>query len=180
MDVNLEKLLTKENFSLQTLSSIILFIISFFFIFWIGSYFEVDIFPLENRETIYSTFHVYIFEKNVDAIIITLLTTLWFILSLTGKKRIVSAISYGSLTAIALFTNFSPLLDAVVLISIPIIASFFVYHFSTKKIIQIKTNFLMSFFSFSGLGHILRWIYFLLKIVQPITLLFIFTFLKNM
>jgi len=147
MDVNLKKLLTKENFSLQILSSITLFIISFFFIFWIGSYFEADIYPLENRSTYYTTFHIYIFEEYVDAIVITLLTTLWFCLSLRGKKRIVSSISYGSLTATALFTNFSPLLDAAVLISIPTITSFFIYHFLTKKIIQIQTNLLMSFFS---------------------------------
>ena len=146
MDVNLKKLLTKENFSLQILSSITLFVISFFFIFWVGSYFEVDIFPLEDRATNYTTFHSYTFDKYVDVIVITLLTTLWFCLSLRGKKRIVSSISYGSLTATAIFTNSSPLLDAAVLISIPTITSFFVYHFLTKKIIQIQTNLLMSFF----------------------------------
>ena len=151
MDVNLKKLLTRENFSLQILASITLFIISFLFIFWIASYFEVDIFPLENRATNYATFHIYIFEKYVDTIIITLLTTLWFCLSLRGKTRIVSSICYGSLTATALFTNLSTLLDAAVLISIPTITSFFVYHFLTKKIIQIQTNLLMSFFSLAVL-----------------------------
>ncbi len=147
MDVNLKKPLTMENFSLQILSSIALFIISFFFIFWIGSYFEVDIFPLENRTTNFMTFHINIFEKYVYAIIISLLTTLWFGLSLRGKKRIISTISYGSLTATALITNSSPLLDVSVLISVPIITSFFIFHFSIKKIIQIQTNLLMSFFS---------------------------------
>ena len=151
MDVNLEKLLTKENFSLQILSSITLFIISFFFIFWIGSYFQVDIFPLENRATIFTTFHIYIFDKYVDGIVITLLTTLWFCLSLRGKKRIVTSISYGGLTATALFTNSSPILDAAVLISIPAITSFFVYHYTTKKIIQIQTKLLISFFSLAVL-----------------------------
>jgi len=151
MDINLKKLLMKENFSLQILSSLTLFIISFFFIFWIGSYFEVEIYPLDNRAIYQTTFHIYIFEKYVDTIIITFLTTLWFCLSLRGKKRIVSSISYGSLTATAVFTNSSLLLDAAVLISIPAITSFFVYHFSTKKIIQIQTNTLMSFFSFAVL-----------------------------
>jgi len=123
-----------------------LFLILFFFIFWIGAYFEVDIFPLENRATIYSTFKINIFDEYFDAIIITLLTVLWICLSLRGKIRIISSISYGSLTATALVTNSSPLLDAAVLISIPTIASFFVYHFFVKKIIQIQTNLLMSFF----------------------------------
>ena len=151
MDINLKKLLTGENFSFQFTSSITLFVISFLFIFWIGSFFEVDIYPLENRSTTFTTFHVYIFEKYVDSIIITLLTTLWFCLSIRGKKRIISSISYGGLTAISLFTNSSPLLDTAVLISIPVITSFFVYHFLIKKIIQIQTNLLMSFFSLSVL-----------------------------
>jgi len=144
--------LGRENFSLNSISLITLFIISFFFIFWIGSYFQVDIFPLENRATIYTTFHIYIFDKYVDTIIISLLTTLWLCLSIRGMKRIVSAIIYGSLTAVALFTNLNPLLDASVFVSISLIASFFIYqHFSTKKIIQIQTNLLMSFFSLAVL-----------------------------
>jgi len=137
-----------QNFLLQLLSLTTLFLISFFFIFWIGSFFEIDIFPLENRSTIHTTFQIYIFDKNVDSIIITILTIFWLCLSLRGKERIVSAISYGSLTAIAFFTNFGPLQDASVIISLPIIASLFIYQqFSTKKIIQIQTTMLMNFFS---------------------------------
>ena len=151
MDINLKTLLIKKNFSLQILSSITLFIISFFFIFWVGSYFEIDIFPLENRATNYTTFQGHIFEKYVDAIIISALTTLWFSISLNGKNRIISVISYGSLSATALFTDFRPLLDAVVLISIPLITSFFIYRFLTKKISKIQTNLLMSFFSLAVL-----------------------------
>jgi len=144
----LQKLLGRENLSLEIISSITLFIISFFFIFWIASYFEVDIFPLENRAIYYTTFDIYIFDKYGDTIIISLLTTLWLCLSIRGIKRIVSAISYGSLTAAALLTNLNPLLDTSVFISIPLIASFFIYQqFSTKKIIQIQTNLIISFFS---------------------------------
>ena len=137
-----------QNFLLQLISLTTLFLISFFFIFWIGSFFEIDIFPLENRSTIHTTFQIYIFDKYVDTVIITLLAILWLCLSIRGKKRIVSAISYGSLTAAALLTNFGPLLATSVLVSIPTIASLFIYQqFSTKKIIQIQTTMLMSFFS---------------------------------
>jgi len=152
LGANLQKSLTRENFSVQILASIALFIISFFFIFWAGSYFEVDIFPLENRSTIYTTFHTYIFEKFVDAIIITLLTTLWIGLSIRGKTRILTALIYGGLSATAIFTNYNPLLDAIVLASVPLIASFFVYHhFSPKKIILIEFNLLNSLFPFAVL-----------------------------
>jgi len=149
---NLQKSQISEDFSLLILSSITLFLISFFFIFWIGSYFEADIFPLENRATIQTTFHNYIFDKYADAVVITLLTILWLCLSIRGMKRIVSATSYGMLTATAFFTNFGPLLDVTVLVSIPIIAAFFVYHhFSSKRIIQFQTRLLLSFFSFAVL-----------------------------
>ncbi len=149
MDVNLKKSLSKQNFLVEILSAITLFIMSFFFIFWIGTFFQVDIFPFENRSTYFTTFNFYIFEKYVDSIIITLLTTLWLSLSLRGRKRFASTISYGSITTIALFTNSSPLLDVAVLISIPLISSFFLYHFFIKKIIQIQTNMLLTFFSSS-------------------------------
>jgi len=152
LETNLQKSLIGKNFLFQILSSITLFVILFFSIFWLGSYFEVDVFSLENRETNVSTFHIYIFDKYIDALIITLLTTLWLCLSIREKKRIFSAISYGSLTAVALLSNFELLLDISVLASIPIIASFFIYqNFSTKKIIQIQTNLLISFFSIAVL-----------------------------
>jgi len=148
LGINLQKSQARKSFSLQVLSLLTLFIIAFIFIFWIASYFEVDIFPLENRSTNYTTFHIYIFDKYYDSIIITLLTTLWLCVSIRGKERIFSAISYGGITAVALLTNFGPLIDASVLVSMPIIAVFFIYqNFSTKKIIQIQTNLLMSFFS---------------------------------
>lgn len=148
MNTNLQKSNVWKNCSLQIISLTILFLISFFFIFWAGSYFEADIFPLENRSTIYSTFDVNIFDEYVDSVFITLLTVLWISISLGGKIRIVSAVSYGSLAAAALFTNFSLLLDASVFVSIPIITSIFIYHrFSATKIIQFQTNLLMSFFS---------------------------------
>jgi len=141
-----------HNFSLHIISSITLFLISFFYIFWIGSYFEVDIFPVENRAIYYTTFNVYIFDKYVDAVIITLLTVFWLFLSIRGTKRIVSSICYGGLTAAALFTNVDSLLDISVLVSIPLLSSFFIIqHFSTKKTIQIQTNSLVSYFSFAVL-----------------------------
>lgn len=149
MNVNLEKSITKQNILLEILASLTLVIISFFFIFWVGSYFGVDIYPFENRSTNYTTFKIFIFEKYVDSIIISLLTTLWFSLSLRGKQRIISTSIYGGLTAVAILTNSNQLLDVVVLISIPLITLFFIYNFLIKKIIQIQTNLLSSFFSLS-------------------------------
>ena len=149
---NLQKPQIQENYSLQILSSITLFVIAFFFIFWVGSFFEADIFPLENRSTYHTSFNFYIFEKYVDALIISLLTIFWLGLSIRGKERIVSSIIYGGLTAASFLTNFNPLLEASVLVSVPLIASFFAYqHFSTKKIISIQSNLLFSLFSYAVL-----------------------------
>jgi len=151
MNLNIDNQLFIKTSPWNILSLICVFVISFIFIFWVGSYFQVDIFPLENRSVYYTTFHVYIFDKYVDSVIITLLTTLWLCLSLRRKTRIISAAIYGSLTTTALLINFSELLEASVLVSIPLIASFFAYHFLTKKIIHIQTNLLLSFFSLAVL-----------------------------
>ncbi len=151
MNQNIYNTISLKISTQNLLSLISIFVVSFFFIFWIGSYFQVDIFPLENRSTNFTTFHGYIFDKYIDSVIITLLTTLWLGLSLKGKTRIVSASIYASLTTVALLTNFSELLEASVLISIPLMTSFFAYHFLIKKIIQIQTNLLMSFLSLAVL-----------------------------
>ena len=139
MNLNMDNLISRKTSPWNILSLITVFVISFFFIFWTGSYFQVDIFPLENRSTIYTTFDVYIFDKYVDSVIITLLTTLWLFVSLRGKTRIVSAAIYASLTTTALLTNFNELLEASVFVSIPLIVSFFVFHhLSANKIIHVS------------------------------------------
>ncbi len=151
MNLNIDNTISLKNSTWTILSLISVFVASFFFIFWVGTYFQLDIFPLENRSTHYTTFHVYIFDKFVDSAIITLLTTLWLCLSLRDKTRIVSVSIYGSLTTIALLTNFTELLEFSVLVSIPLMTSFFTYHFFIKKIIQSQTTLLMSFFSLAVL-----------------------------
>jgi len=149
LDVKLKKLFEEEHFSLQFLSSISLFIVGFFFIFWIGSYLEIDVFPLENRSTYFSTFDNYLFDKYVDSIIITLFTILWCGLSIKGRLRIVTTILYAGLASTALLTNFDLLLETSVLVSVPLILSFFIYHHISSKNIIIQTNFLQSFFAFA-------------------------------
>jgi len=152
MDTNLQKSQARQNFSLQILSSTILCVISFFFIFWIGSFFEVDIFPLENRSTIYTAFDNYIFDKYADAVIITLLTVLWISLSIKGKERLVSATSCAILASTAILLNSNTLIEVAVFVSISLLILFFVYHhFATKKIIQIQTKLLMTCLSLAVL-----------------------------
>jgi len=149
LDVNLKKLWEVERFSLKFLSSMSLFIIGFFFIFWIGSYLEIDVFPLENRSTYFSTFDNYLFDKYVDSIIITLFTILWCSLSIKGRLRIVSTILYGGLVSTALLTNIDLLLETSVLVSVPLITSFFIYHHTSSKNTIIQTNIFQSFFAFA-------------------------------
>ncbi len=149
LDVNLKRFWEEECFLLRFLSSLSLFIIVFFFIFWIGSYFEIDIFPLENRSTNYSTFDTHLFNKYVDSIIIILLTTLWCGLSIKGRFRMVLTILYGSLISIAILINSDLLLETLVLVSVPLITSFFIYQSIAAKNIIIHYNMLQSFFAFT-------------------------------
>jgi len=138
-----------EHSSFFIFSTLSLFILCFFFIFWTGSYFEIDIFPFENRSTYISSFDSHIFDKYVDSVIISLLTLLWCGLSLKGKIRIVSIILFGGLVAAAQISNSNLFLEISVLASVPLITSFFIYQVVSSKKIIIETNKFQSFFAYS-------------------------------
>ena len=113
---------------LSIISSAILTLISFFYIYTVGSYFKVNIYVLQNRVTYYQFFDIYIFGKYIDHLIIASGIVIWFVLSIRGKARFVVFITYGGLTLIAVLANLGALLDIVAVVSIPIVISFLAYN----------------------------------------------------
>ena len=113
---------------LSIAGSAILALISFFYIYTVGSYFKVNIYILQNRVTYYQFFDMYIFGRYIDHIIITCGIILWFVLSIRGKARFAASIIYGGLTLIAVLADLGALLDIIAVMSIPIVISFLVYN----------------------------------------------------
>jgi hypothetical protein len=141
---------------LSITGSAILALISFFYIYTVGSYFKVNIYILQNRVTYYQFFDMYIFGRYIDHIIITCGIILWFVLFIRGKARFAASIIYGGLTLIALLANLSALLDIIAVMSIPIVISFLIYNklaCKKKKIPTIPyTNLTINYIAIIGIA----------------------------
>ena len=78
-------------YSAQTVvSSVLIVLVSFFYVFSAGTFLEVGIFPFEERATFHKSFHTYVFDQFVDSLIITISTLAWIATSVYGKARALS------------------------------------------------------------------------------------------
>ena len=110
-------------------TSAIFTLLSFFYVYTVGSYFNVSIVYLQNRVTHVVPFsNIYIVNQYIDHIILASGTVLWLILSIHKKKVrwFVSSI-YGGLTIISATSNIGVVLDILALLSIPIVLSCWIY-----------------------------------------------------
>jgi hypothetical protein len=136
-DLNIPKVLGQGSHPVLIISSAVLAITIFFYIFTIGSYFHIGISPLENRVNYHHFFATYVIDKYFDHLIISFGIVLWLALSVMGRAKIVTSAIYGIITIIATLAKIGTLLDIVALISIPIVASFLFYNrFASKKILH--------------------------------------------
>src|SRR6267143_6203901 len=115
-------LLGKNSLPLHAISSVIFVVILFFYIFSVGSYFQVDVSPLENRFNHHQSFLTYILDKHIDQLIIVSGTASWLALSLLKRPKIFIPTIYVGSTAIAALEG-SITLDVAILFSFPVILS---------------------------------------------------------
>jgi len=149
----MQKSKEKINSASLIISSILLTLISFFFVFSAGTFFEIGIFPLEDGFTILKLFDTFVFDQFIDTLLISIFTIVWFATALFGKAKTLSIIIYGAITLAAFATNMSALLDFTVLISLPVIISILIYNkFSTTKILKGSSNLTLIIFALFGIG----------------------------
>src|SRR5438445_540641 len=138
--LNIAKVLGHGNPPALIISSTIFVVVLFFYIFSVGSYFQVGISPLENRVNYLISFLIYIFDKQIDQLIIICGTVLWFVLSLLKRPKIFIPAIYVGSTAISALGG-SITFDVAVLFSFPVILSLLIYnHFATVKILSFSAN----------------------------------------
>jgi len=154
MDLKNSYIMFGQNTSpLLIISSAVLVLTLFFYIHTVGSYFEIGISPLVDRETQHTAFAVYIIDKSIDQIITAAGIVVWLALSVTGKARIVTSATYGVITAAAIWTGPSIVFDIVALISFPIAISLLIYNrFATKKILNVNTKLLLNYLAIAGIA----------------------------
>lgn len=149
---NIAKVLGHGTHSTLIISSAVLALVLFFYIYTIGSYFQVNVYPLENRVVYPAPFDAHIIDRYTDHVIILLGTILWLALSITGKKRTIVSAIYGVTTLIA--TWYNPVsLDITALLSIPIIVSFLAYNrFAIKKILNYSANLSLNYIAIAAIA----------------------------
>ena len=138
--LSIAKVLGHGNPPALIISCAVLALTLFFYIFTVGSYFHIDVYPLENRATYPAPFDAYVVDRYTDHLIIVLGTILWLALSVIGKERIVLSSIYGASALIATLYG-AILLEIIALLSVPIIISFMIYNrFALKKILNYSAN----------------------------------------
>lgn len=120
-----------------------------FYIYTLGSYFKIPIYVIHSRITDIKTFAgIYIVNRDIDHIIIACATVLWLVLSISGKARFVASGIYGALTVLAVLTGLHMILDAIALISVPIVLSLLIYNkISNKKILNLSIKLAINYFA---------------------------------
>lgn len=130
------------------ISSAVLALVSFFYIYTAGSFFRINIHILQNRSSYNTYFDFFIINRHTDHIIIATGIILWAALSLHGKARIVISTGYGLATLLAVTSDIAILLDIVALISIPIVICTLIYNkLASKKIVNTNPNLSMNYIS---------------------------------
>ena len=151
---HIARALGKGASNISIISSTALALISFFYIYTVGSYFKISTYILENRVIYIKLFDNYIISKNVDHIIISFGMILWLSLSLRGKTRFLASAIYGGLTIVAILFSLDILLDFMTLISIPLLIALLIYNkLSSKMILQnIHTNLAVNYLAIIGIA----------------------------
>src|SRR5215211_4525441 len=105
------------------LSGVAFTVCIFFYLYVIGSFFSVPVYPLIDRATVYDVFQDYIINQHLDYVIVILATASWFLLSV--HDRAISyyfSIAYGGTGIIlALISRDNIIFDIITLLSLPLI-----------------------------------------------------------
>jgi hypothetical protein len=117
------------------LSSAAFTVCLFFYLYIIGSFFRITVYPLINRVTFHTVFEEHIVNEQLDYIIAIVATTLWFLLSVNNRAiRYCFSIAYGGTGIIlAIISRDYIIFDIVSLLSLPLIISVTLYYHKRQK-----------------------------------------------
>ena len=104
-----------------------------FYLYFVGSFFRITIYPLINRTIVYTVFEEHIINQHLDYIIITIATASWFLLSVNNRAiRYYFSIAYGAGITFALISPDVIVFDIITLLSLPLISSVMLYYYYRK------------------------------------------------
>ena len=117
------------------MSNVALTVCLFFYLYVIGSFFRITVYPLINRVTSFAFFQQHVINEYVDNIVVIVATTFWLFLCIKNRAiRYGFSITYGGAGIIFAIINPSNIIfDIIVLLSFPLIISFMLYHHKLQK-----------------------------------------------
>jgi hypothetical protein len=112
------------------LSGVALTVCIFFYLYIIGSFFRIPIYPLIDRVTVYTVFQDYVINQHLDYAIVILAAASWYLLSLKKRPiRYYFSLAYGGCGVIlALISPDNIIFDTLALLSLPLIIILILYH----------------------------------------------------
>ena len=116
------------------LSGVAFTVYIFFYLYIVGSFFRITVYPLIDRVIVYTDFHEYIISQHFDYIVIIVATASWFLLSFNNRAiRSYFSIAYGIGIILALISPDSTAFDIITLLSLPSIFGVMLYYYHYRK-----------------------------------------------
>jgi hypothetical protein len=117
------------------LSSVAFTTCLFFYLYFIGSFFRITVYPLINRVTFDAVFQQHVVNGYLDNIITIVATTSWFLLSVNNRAiRYCFSLAYGGAAIIlAVIGPDNIIFDILTLLSLPLIVSVTLYYYKRHK-----------------------------------------------
>jgi heme/copper-type cytochrome/quinol oxidase subunit 2 len=117
------------------LSSVAFTICLFFYLYVVGSFFRITVYPLINRVTFYTVFQHYVINGYLDNIVAIVATTSWFLLSVNNRAiRYYFSLAYGGAGVIlAVISPDNIIFDIITLLSLPLIIGVTLYYYYRRQ-----------------------------------------------
>jgi hypothetical protein len=103
----------------------------FFYLYVIGSFFKITVYPLIDRVTVNTLFQEHVVNEYVDNIVVIFAATLWFLFSINNRAiRYSLSIAYGGAgTILAVISPDNIIFDIITLLSVPLIIGVSLYYY---------------------------------------------------
>ena len=113
------------------LSGVAFVIYLFFYLYVVGSFFKITIYPLINRGTSEPVFKEHVINEYLDNVVVIAAATSWFLLSIKNRAiRYTLSTAYGTGGIIlAVFSPDNVIFDIFTLLSFALIISVALYHY---------------------------------------------------
>ena len=125
----------------------------FFYLYIIGSFFTITVYPLIDRVTFSLFFQEHVVNEYIDNIIAIVAATSWFLFSINNRAiRYSFSIAYGGTgTILAIISPDNIIFDVVTLLSLPLIISVSLYYYyyckGQKNILNFNANLTLRYIS---------------------------------